>query len=210
MARWLRLALLGVLATGAVVVAITVGVPPLPEIRARVEAAGWAGPLVYAALFAALSLTPAPATVLTVGAGVLFGWPAGVPVALVGALTGAVLGFGATRVLGRASVEGLGGVRRDRLDALLRRRGLLTVIGIRLVPAVPFAIVNAACGLTAVRARDYVLGSAIGMTPGVAVFVAIGAYGAEPGSAPFLLAVASLAVLVGGGAVLARRRDTAL
>lgn len=209
MARWVRPALLVVLVAGAVATAVTVGVPPVAEVRSWVEAAGWAGPVLYAALFAALSLTPAPATVLTVAAGVLFGWPVGVPVALAGALTGAVVGFGLARVLGRSAVERVGGDRLARLDALLRRRGLLTMLAVRMMPIVPFAVVNAACGLTGVRARDFVLGSALGMAPGMAAFVAIGAYGGEPGSTPFLLAVGGLAVLVAGGAVAARKHAAA-
>lgn len=205
MARWLRPALLVVLVAAAVAVALTVGVPPLEGVRAWVGAAGWAGPILYAALYAALSLTPAPASVLSIAAGVLFGWTVGVPVVVAGALAGAVAGFGLARYLGRSTAEGLGGERLARLDALLRRRGLLAIIGVRLVPIVPFAILNAACGLTAVRVRDYVLGTALGILPAVAAYVAVGAYGAEPGSLPFLLAVGGLVVLVGGGAVVARR-----
>ena len=88
---------------------------------------------------------------------------------------------------------------------MLRRRGLLAVIGIRLVPLLPFGTVNYASGLTAVRARDYVLGTAIGILPGATALVTIGAYGATPGSLPFVLAVAGLAVLAVGGLVAARR-----
>lgn len=209
MARWVRPAVLVVLVGVGLVVALTVGVPPIDTVRAQVGAAGWAGPLLYAGLYAALSLTPAPASALTVGAGVLFGWPLGVPVVLVGALAGAVAGFGLARGLGRASVAGLGGARRARLDALLARRGLLAVIAVRLVPVVPFAILNAACGLSAVRARDYVLGTALGMLPVVTALVAVGAFGGHPGSPAFLLAAGGLAVLLVGGAVVARRRGVA-
>ncbi len=209
MARWARPALLVLLVVAGAVTAVTVGVPPLAEIRSWVGGAGWAGPVLYAAVFAVVSLTPAPAPVLTVGAGVLVGWGVGVPVALAGALAGAVAGFALARVLGRATVEGLAGERLARLDALLRRRGLPAAIGIRLVPLAPFAIVNAACGLTGVRARDYVLGSAIGLTPGTAAFVAVGAFGTAPGSAPFLLTVLGLVALLGGAALAARRGVTA-
>ncbi len=208
-ARWLRPVLLVAVVAVAVAVALTVGVPPIGQVRAWVGAAGWAGPALYAALYAALSLTPVPATVLSVGGGVLFGLVVGVPVVVAGALTGAGAGFALARYLGRSTAEDLGGARLVRLDALLRRHGLPAMIGIRLVPIVPFAILNAACGLTAVRARDYLLGTALGMLPGVIAFAAIGAYGSEPTSVPFLLAVGGLMVLLGGGAVVARRRRVA-
>lgn len=208
MARWMRPALLVAVVLAAAAVAFLVGVPPIQQIRAWVSSAGWAGPVLYAALYAGLSLTPTPATVLSIGAGVLFGLGVGVPVVWAGATAGAVAGFALARYLGRATVEGLGGERLARLDALLRRRGLLAMIGIRILPVVPFAILNVACGLTAVRARDYVLGTALGIIPGATAFVAIGAYGAEPGSLPFLLSVLGLAVLL-GGAVMARRHRAA-
>lgn len=197
-----RLALLGVLVLALVAVALLVGVPPLAEVRAWIDGAGWAGPVLYAALYAGLSLTPAPASVLSIGGGVLFGLALGVPVVMAGAITGALVGFGLARRLGRDSVErlqaraGVGAARLAQLDALLRRRGRLAIIGIRLAPVVPFAVLNMACGLTALRFRDYAVGSAVGMLPAVTAFVAVGAYGGDPGSLPFLVSVGGLLAVV--------------
>lgn len=206
MRRWWRPVLLGAIVVAAVVVALVVGVPPPGEIRNLVAAAGWAGPVLFAAVYAGLSLTPVPATVLSVGAGVLFGFPLGVPVVMAGAFTGAAVGFLLARHLGRATLRGVGGDRLARLDDLLRRRGLLAVLAVRMVPVLPFAVINMACGLSALRTRDYLVGSALGMLPAVTAFVGIGAYGAEPGSVPFLVSAGGLAVLLVGGTVLARRR----
>ena len=209
MRRWWRPALLGVLVVAAVVVALVVGVPPIAEIRAAVAGAGWAGPVLFAALYAGLSLTPVPATVLTVAAGVLFGWTVGVPVAMTGAFTGAAVGFLLARHLGRSALDGVGGERLARLDDLLRRRGLLAVTAVRMVPVLPFAVINMVCGLSALRTRDYLVGTGVGMLPAVTAFVGIGAYGTEPGSLPFLVSAGGLVLLVVSGAVLARRRRLA-
>lgn len=203
---WWRPALLVALVLAAVAVALTVGVPPLPEIRAAVAGAGWAGPVLFALIYAGLSLTPVPATVLSVAAGVLFGWGVGVPVVMAGAFTGAAVGFLLARHLGRGALDGVGGERLARLDALLRSRGLLAVLVVRMLPILPFAVINMACGLSALRTRDYLVGSFLGMLPAVTAFVGIGAYGSEPGSLPFLVSAGGLAVLVVGGAVVARRR----
>jgi uncharacterized membrane protein YdjX (TVP38/TMEM64 family) len=203
--RWVRPLVLLALVAGGVIVALAVGVPPLDQIRSWIDTAGWAAPLLYAALYAALTLTPAPATVLSVGAGLLFGIATGLAVVMGAALTGATVAFALARWLGRDAVARIDNARLHRLDGLLRRRGLLAVIGIRLVPLLPFGTVNFASGLTAVRARDYVLGTAIGILPGATALVTIGAYGATPGSLPFVLAVAGLAVLAVGGLVAARR-----
>lgn len=94
------------------------------------------------------------------------------------------------------------------LDELLRRRGLLAVIGVRLVPLLPFAALNYACGLSAVRPRTYIVGTAIGILPVAAAYATIGAFGASPGSLPFLLALGGLAVLTVAGAIVIRRRRT--
>src|SRR3954468_14549424 len=92
--------------------------------------------------------------------------------------------------------------------AMLARRGLQAVIGSRVVPVLPFGAFNYACGLTAVRARDYVLGTAIGILPGAAAYVVIGAYGADPGSVP-LFPVGGVVVLVFVGVVVNRLRRRA-
>lgn len=199
-------ALLAALVVAGVAVALTVGVPALEEIRAWVAAAGWAGPVLFALLYAALSLTPAPASLTTVAGGVLFGLPVGLAAVLVGALAGAAAGFAGARLLGRETVERLGGRRLARIDELVRRRGVLAVVAVRLVPVVPFTTLNLACGLTAVRWRDYLLGTGIGILPAATAFVTIGAYGAEPGSTPFLLAVGGLLVLAVGGLLTSHRR----
>jgi len=67
----------------------------------------------------------------------LFGLVVGVLV-LVGAVLGASAAFWLGRLLGRDAVERLSGARIARVDALLRRRGVLALIAVRLVPVLPF------------------------------------------------------------------------
>ncbi|MGH3550905.1 MAG: TVP38/TMEM64 family protein [Pseudonocardiaceae bacterium] len=202
---WLRPLVLVIVAATAAALVLTVGVPPIEDVRAWVAAAGWVGPVVYAALVAALVLVSAPVLVFIIAAGLLFGLPTGLAVVMAGSVTGASVAFGLVRLLGRGAVARVDSDRLRRLDALLRRRGLLAVIGIRLVPLLPGTAVNVACGLSAVRARDYVLGTALGSLPKAAAYVAIGAFGTTPGSTPFLLAVAGLAGTAIATAVVVRR-----
>jgi uncharacterized membrane protein YdjX (TVP38/TMEM64 family) len=206
---WFRPLILLVLLGIGVAVAVTVGIPPVEDIRAWVGAAGWAGPVAFAGLYAVLALTPTPATVLSIAAGLLFGVAGGLAVVMAGALLSAIGAFGLSRSLGRRAVERVDNDQLHRLDALFRRRGLLAVIGIRLVPLLPFSALNYLCGLTAVRTRDYIAGTAVGILPGATAYVAIGAFGAEPGSLPFLIAVGGLVALSLAGLVVARRRRAA-
>jgi uncharacterized membrane protein YdjX (TVP38/TMEM64 family) len=129
-------------------------------------------------------------------------------VVLTGAVAGAAVGFALARSLGRDAVTRVDSPQLARLDALLRHRGLIAVIGVRLVPVLPFAAVNYACGLSALPPRDYLLGTTVGILPAATAFVAVGAFGAASGSAPVLLAVAGLAVLAVLSLVpLGRRRE---
>ncbi len=134
----------------------------------------------------------------------LFGLVVGVLV-LVGAVLGASAAFWLGRLLGRDAVERLSGARIARVDALLRRRGVLALIAVRLVPVLPFTAINYAAGLSVLRTRDYLIGTSVGIIPGTIAYVTLGSYGSSPGSWPFLIALIVLVVLTAGGTVLARR-----
>ncbi|MBA3799672.1 MAG: TVP38/TMEM64 family protein [Geodermatophilaceae bacterium] len=203
---WIRPLILLIVVIAGVAVALTIDIPSVDELRVTVAKVGWSGPVLYAVAYAGLVLTPLPATISTITAGILFGLPVGLAVSLAGAVVGASIGFGLSRVLGRGAVERLDSDRLHRLDDLLRRRGLIAVIGIRLVPLLPFAALNYACGLSAVRPRDFVLGTAIGILPVAAAYSTIGAFGASPGSLPFLVALGGLGALTIGGVIVIRRR----
>lgn len=201
----IRAAVLVVLVGAATAVALTVGLPDVAEIRAWVAALGPLAPPLFVLLYAAATLAPLPKNVLSAVAGLVFGLAAGIAIVLVAAVLGAIVAFGLGRTLGRDAVQRFTGTRVARLDALLRRRGILAVIGLRLVPIVPFTAVNYAAGLTSVGVRDYLLGTAVGIVPGTVAYVALGVYGSEPDQWPFVAAVIVLLALSIGGAALARR-----
>ncbi len=201
---WVRLAVLVIILAGAAAVVALVGPPDPTQLRADIAAAGPAAPALFVVIFAVATLAPLPKNVLAVVAGFLFGLIVGVGIVLLAALLGALTAFGLGRVLGRDAVERIPGIRVARVDALLRRRGLLAVLAVRLVPVLPFTAINYAAGLTAVRTRDYVIGTALGIIPGTVAYVALGTYGTSPGSWPFILAVLALVALTASGAAAAR------
>lgn len=202
---WVRLLALAAGVVVAAVVAVSVGLPDATQLRADMMAAGPAAPVVFALLYALVTLTPLPKNVLSAIAGLLFGLTTGTAIVLSGALVGALAAFGLARVLGREAVERITGRRLARIDGLLRRSGVLAVLGVRLVPVVPFTAVNYAAGLTAVRKRDYLIGTGLGIVPGTIAYVSLGAYGTSPGSWPFVVAVLALVALTAGGGAAASR-----
>ena len=197
---------LALLVLGAVGLALILGTPDIAAMRARVDAAGPWGPILFFALYAALALIPVPKALLTSAGGALFGLWAGAGLSLAAALVGAVISFGIGRLLGREAVDRLIRGRLARVDALLADHGLSAVLIVRLVPLVPFTAINYASGLSGVRFRHYVLGSALGMVPGSLAYAALGAYGTNPWG--LAAAGSALIVLVVGGSWWARRLDT--
>ena len=200
---------LGVFVAIAIAVGVFVPLPELEALRAWTADLGIAGGVGFALLYAAITLTPAPKNVLSVAAGLAFGFGWALAGVYAGALLGAAAAFALGRGLGRDAVERFTGARVARLDDLLRRRGLFAVIGVRLIPVLPFTAINYGAGLTAVRRRDYALGTAVGIIPGTVAYVALGAYGLEFGW-PAWTAIGVLGALTLAGAVFAgvrRRRE---
>ncbi len=123
---------------------------------------------VAATLGFALAMTLAvPLTFLTLVALVAFGPWAGFGCAMVGALLGAAASYGIGAFLGHEVLVRLAGSRINLLSQRMATRGLVAVILVRMVPVAPFAVINMVAGASHIRLRDLVLGTAIGMTPGM-------------------------------------------
>lgn len=182
-----------------------VGLPSGVDVRGYFRGLGWIALPAFAVFYAAATLLPLPKAVCTIAGGAVFGFWAGLVVVLVGAIVGSTGAFAGARWLGRDSVRGLTADRVRRLDDQIGRRGFMTVLVARLVPVVPFTTINYIFGLTAVKLRSYVAATAIGIVPGTAVYVAVGAYGFSPGSWPFAIAVVGVVLLGIVGTVHARR-----
>ncbi len=168
----------------------------------------WHGPLTAVAIFTAASLALVPVTALTVAAGLALGPALGIAVAWAGCIGGAALGYLAGRLLWRQSVRRLAGRRLNALSRRLARRGILSSAVMRLVPIAPFTVVNLVAGASHVRARDFVIGTALGMLPGTVLLIfaadRIAALFTGAGGPTWLWA--ALAVLALAGAFVAVRR----
>ncbi|MCZ2811007.1 VTT domain-containing protein [Modestobacter sp. VKM Ac-2979] len=212
-ARTLRRALLLVaLVVAGGAIALTADLPDVATLR------DWladVGPLGWATLVAGLALAtlaPVPRTALSLLAGVLAGFWGGLALALTSGVLGAAAGFLLARGLGREVVTRLAGPRLARADALLSERGFLAVLIGRLTPIVPFTVVSYAAGLSGMRWRDHLAGSALGLVPGTVLHVSIGATvgAAGRGGVPLLASLVPLTVaLVVLGVATHRRRRTA-
>lgn len=200
---WTKLAVLLLLLLGVVLVERLRGWPDVQLLQDRVEAAGPVGALVFVGGYMVLCLLPAPKALLTALGGVLYGLWLGALLSWAAAVIGACVAFGLGRLLGREAVDRLSRGRLEDADRLLTEHGLGAVVAVRLVPVIPFTAINYAAGLTGVRTRDYVLGSALGMVPGSLAYAALGAWGTEPWGV--FAGLAALVVLVVVGGLFGRR-----
>ena len=151
------------------------------EQQARLAALYAARPIpVLSAFFAvyvvvaALSLPGA--AVLTLAAGAIFGLAAGTVVVSFASTFGATLAFLSSRFVLRDSVRRRLGGRLADVQAGIERDGAFYLFAMRLVPLVPFFVVNLAMGLTALRTRTFYLVSQAGMFAGTVVYVNAGTH----------------------------------
>jgi uncharacterized membrane protein YdjX (TVP38/TMEM64 family) len=164
--------------------------------------------LIVIGVFVLAGLVAFPVTILTMVTVLTFGPMRGIACALAGAVTSAVIAYLLGAALGRDRVRRMAGERIDRISRRLGRRGVLTVVAVRVVPLAPFTIVNLAAGASHIGLRDFVIGTLLGMTPGLLVtsFFAdrLHAALAQPGPGDVIGLVAALAVIAALGVVLLR------
>jgi phospholipase D1/2 len=112
-----------------------------------------------------------PITLMIIATVMVFGaWP-GMFYALAGAEISAMTTFFIGHLLGRDAVKRFAGSRVNRLSKTLAKRGIVTIIVVRIIPMAPFSVVNIIAGVSDIRFRDYAIGTLIGLLPGV---IAIG------------------------------------
>lgn len=168
-------------------------------------------PVILLLLYVAGSLVAFPLSLLVAATGLIFGSVWGFVYALTGTLLAAVVTYLAGWLLGRDTIRHYGGKSLARLSDMLARRGVTTMILISLLPIAPFTLTSMAAGAFHIRFRDYILGTLIGITPGLLVMTVIGSQlasllGAE-GLGPALFA--AVVILFGLGALTLLRQHVA-
>jgi uncharacterized membrane protein YdjX (TVP38/TMEM64 family) len=169
---WILLAVVCLLLTWISVHALG-GYKP-EQLQALIHRAGVWGPLSYIALYAVGTLALLPSTPLNISGGLLFGPWWGIVWTSVGAVVAAAIAFGFSRTVGRSAMERRLAGRWQTMDAEIHRGGLFYMFAIRLIPVMPYGIVNFAAGLTSIRFRDFLIGTILGTVPSVLPFVLVG------------------------------------
>ncbi|MEK7322633.1 MAG: VTT domain-containing protein [Pseudomonadota bacterium] len=173
-----------------------------PEILADTFATLRSGPLALVAVMAVFviaGLVVMPVMLLITATIISFGALHGFFYALAGSLLSAVVTYAIGRLIGRARVRRLAGSRLNRITQHLAQRGILTVFIVRLLPVAPFSVVNLVAGASNLSLRDFMLGTLLGMVPGIFVIALlverIGAVLHTP-SAGHILTLVGVALIV--------------
>ena len=169
-----RLALAALALAGLVLAGRALG-NELERFVAWVASLGAWAPLIFIAGYVLATVMLAPASVLTLAAGAVFGLVQGVAYVFVGAMAGAAAAFLVARHLARGAVERrlAGSPRVAAIDRAVARDGRRIVLLLRLTPIVPFNFLNYALGLSRIGFGDYIVAS-LGILPGTIVYVYYG------------------------------------
>ncbi|WP_371417476.1 TVP38/TMEM64 family protein [Anabaena sp. UHCC 0187] len=136
---------------------------------------GAGGGIVFIGIYIIATLAFLPASLLTLGAGVMFGVIWGSLYVFIGATLGATAAFLVGRYLAKGWVkEKISSYKKfATIDKAVSKEGLKIVLLIRLSPLFPFNLLNYALGITSVSFSDYFIGS-VGMIPGTIMYVYLG------------------------------------
>ncbi|WP_082696828.1 TVP38/TMEM64 family protein [Mycobacterium sp. IS-1590] len=171
-----RVRLVGSLAAIVILVAVAllVPVPTAVQLRDWATSVGPWFPLAFLAAHIVVTVFPFPRTAFTLAAGLLFGPVLGIPLAVTAATISAVIAVLLVRAVGLRLDRAVRHPRIESLNGRLRERGWPTVLSMRLIPAVPFAVLNYAAGVSSVRVLPYALATLAGLVPGTAAVVILG------------------------------------
>lgn len=195
-----RLVLTAAVIVPLVALAVLVRMPTAVQLRDWAQTVGPWFPLAFLTAHTVVTVFPFPRTAFTLAAGLLFGPWLGVVLAVAASTLSALAVLLLMRVFGLQLSRLVRHPGVGSLDARLRRRGWSAVLSLRLIPAIPFAVINYAAGASAVRTLPYTLATLAGIAPGTAAVVVLG--NALTGDVSPLLFLVSLGIAAVGVGLL--------
>lgn len=154
----------------------------------------WA-PVIYIILFTIVPLTLFPDAVLAIASGLIFGVTFGSVYTIIGALCGGSLAFFIARFLGRDFISPKM-KKHTNLNNLISEKGFAMVLILRLIPLIPFDVISYAGGISGIRYKDFILGTVLGIVPGVFILTNIGAGISELNSPRLYLSSTAFILLI--------------
>jgi phospholipase D1/2 len=115
------------------------------------------------------SLVSFPVTLLILATAIVFGPVVGAAYSFAGCLLGAAVTYAVGYFMGKDFVQRIAGRRWQRVEEKIAQSGIMAVAAVRLLPVAPFTIVNIVSGAFKVPILHYLVGSMLGLAPGILV-----------------------------------------
>lgn len=172
-----------------------------PEIlRNYIGGFGYLAPFIYILCFTILPIAFFPVPILALAAGLLFGFLPGTVYTLIGAVLNSAIMFLMAKVLAKDAVTNL--LQRKLpenwssfLFDLDEKRGFGIIFILRLIPAMPYNLINYGAGLTSIKFNNYMLATILGILPGTLVFLNIGNQALNVHNPSFIVSIILLILL---------------
>jgi uncharacterized membrane protein YdjX (TVP38/TMEM64 family) len=187
------------------VLALTGSIPSPDEVRDFGENLGDLAYVLFVPMFVVVNFViwwP----VLAGAAGLLFGTAAGTALVLAGVTASSLTQMFVARRLAAGHHGSLLPARTRAIEEFLTRHGAIAVMESRIVPLLPWGVVNFSAGLSHLRYRDLALGTLVGAGPKVFAYTALGGSLSDLGSAEAIVAIGLLAALAVVGGLFVRRQ----
>jgi len=173
------------------------------SLRGYIQSFGRFAAIIYIIAYClnTVSIFP-PIAPLSLTAGVAFGAIWGAVYLMIGAIIGTTATFMISRFFGRGLAERMLKGRFRNLDEKLERNGFMTILFFRVIPIVPYEVLNYASGLSKIKFKDYFFATILGIIPGVVISAFFGGSlgeirGIKDIFAPkFLIAVGLMAMVI--------------
>ena len=201
-ARW-RVAALVVLLAGVWLLVARGGLSS-DRVRDAIDPLGAAAVPAFIALSALLTCALFPGPLLAGASGLLFGTALGTPVSITAATLGAVIAFCIARFVARDAVQTLTPERVRPVQDWIERRGFWAVLYARIVPGMPYSLLNYAAGVTRVGLPAFAAATALGVAPRAFAYTALGGSLDNLASPEAIIAYVALVVMALTGLVLLR------
>jgi uncharacterized membrane protein YdjX (TVP38/TMEM64 family) len=171
------------------------------QIEKWLTEAGILAPIIYIILYTIATLLLLPSTPLNLTGGVIFGTVLGTIWTSLAALIAAIVAFYFTRTIGRDIIQEKFAGRWEAVNSEITQGGVFYMFAIRLLPIIPYGLVNFVAGLTSISFKDYLIGTSLGTVPGILPFVMMGSSGITAIKTgdflPLLFALSLVGILVG-------------
>lgn len=177
------------------------------KIRGFLYQYGHMAPIIYILLFTFVPLTLFPDSVLAIASGLVFGFIKGSIYTMIGAVCGGTLAFFLARYLGKGFVDSKLGGKNGEIRKGISEKGFWLVLMLRLIPLLPFDVISYLSGISDIKYKDFLVGTVIGIIPGVMVFVNIGHHLVDMNSKGLYISIGCLVLLVVASKLLKDKVD---